>query len=915
VATADVAIGENTNITIPSPKLWSPEAPFLYNVTVELKKGGATTDNVSSYFGLRKIEVKKLRDKPYIYLNGEPTFNFATLDHGYYPDGIYTPASYEAMRFDLKKLKELGFNAVRKFEKIEPAIWYHIADSLGLLVWQDIPAAHVGTPIAELNTEAARKANFLRETAAITQSIRNFPSIVAWIGFNDSWGQYEGSIDHTQNTVNLFRSLNDGRLVVPEAGGDHFELGDVVSSNSKPLPNMHANAYNERASICGITAGYDYVIEGHVWNTSASSSITNDSIYAARLTEFKNAAAKLTYAGLSGVAMVQTTDVENEVNGLITYDRKECKVGAKAEAVLKETAAFLKSKYLEPILKTSGQGGEKWKYINGTKGALEEQTGWQTAGFDDSLWKESLSGFGSSMDWFKPNTPWAGNELELYIRKTVDIPALATGDKLIFSLAYDEDYEFYINGVLAHSNTGYSTSYVNIDIFPEAEAVINYGGSNIFAIHVIQTTGGSAIDLGVISLSSSFSIDHEPEPPVIEWKEIRDATDWINIKDDLSGFYRVMNDIDLFQEAYNTPIGNTDTPFRGYIDGQNHTIICPLINGSDRVGLFGYADGAHFVNLRFTQAEVSGGADVGILLGRGKGIHVEHVVFDDDIDYPNAVTGRDHVGIVAGMLETGKVSTIKDVYVNNGKVESTDYQAGGLVGIICDTRIINSYFTGTVAITRDDRLTLDNHDASGIVSRTEGGHNFLKGVMSLADNIASASGNEFISFNGGGYITIDSTTCFTRNDMVLDPLFNPNRGGQYARATTSMKRPLANFQDVAIYRSAYWNICGDNAVWGLPESGGYPIFRAMFPTVKCVECEPVAIPKVNAKNDLNVYSTDGNFVMTASQPTAVWIYNVQGQLVERTDVDGTQTLVLPRGIYIVKSAQSGHVKAMKIINR
>jgi beta-galactosidase/beta-glucuronidase len=144
-----VAVGTETSIAIPNPKLWTPENPFIYNVKVELKKTGSTTDQVTSYFGLRKLEIKKLRGKPSIYLNGKPIFSYATLDHGYYPDGIYTPASYAVIRHDLSKLKELGFNAVRKFEKIEPAIWYHVADSLGLLVWQDIPAANIGTPIAD----------------------------------------------------------------------------------------------------------------------------------------------------------------------------------------------------------------------------------------------------------------------------------------------------------------------------------------------------------------------------------------------------------------------------------------------------------------------------------------------------------------------------------------------------------------------------------------------------------------------------------------------------------------------------------------------------------------------------------------------------------------------------------------------
>jgi len=262
------------------------------------------------------------------------------------------------------------------------------------------------------------------------------------------------------------------------------------------------------------------------------------------------------------------------------------------------------------------------------------------------------------------------------------------------------------------------------------------------------------------------------------------------------------------------------------------------------------------------------------------------------------------------MLESGKLSTIKDVYVVNGKVESTEFQAAGLVGIICDTRIINSYFTGTVSITHENYLQSGDRDAAGIVARTEGGKNFFNGVMSLADEVVSASGNEFVAFNGGGYIVIDSTTCFARNDMTLDQIFNPNRGGMFARATSDMKKPVSDFQGYSLYKRAGWDMTN---VWGIPADGGYPIFR----TIEGVEFaqDDSAVPSVEYVNDLKVYSVAGNIVMSASQPTAVWIYSLEGALVERTDINGTQTLAIPSGVYIVKSAANGIVKASKIINR
>ncbi|MDR2627404.1 MAG: T9SS type A sorting domain-containing protein, partial [Dysgonamonadaceae bacterium] len=213
-------------------------------------------------------------------------------------------------------------------------------------------------------------------------------------------------------------------------------------------------------------------------------------------------------------------------------------------------------------------------------------------------------------------------------------------------------------------------------------------------------------------------------------------------------------------------------------------------------------------------------------------------------------------------------------------------------------------------ITDTARLTKDNCDASGIVSRIQGGKNYLYGVISLADSIASASGNELISFNGGGYIIIDSTTCFVRDDMKLDPLFKPDRTNQYARASESMKRPPADFKDYPLYLAAGWDM---TAVWGIPKGGGFPIFRSLGDPD---DFEPnTAIPVVKKANDLKVYSSGGLLILETRQPTSVWIYNLQGALVERIDIDATKAIALPKGLYIVKSAQHGNVSAVKVLNR
>jgi hypothetical protein len=593
----------------------------------------------------------------------------------------------------------------------------------------------------------------------------------------------------------------------------------------------------------------------------------------------------------------------------MTYDRKVLKAHPDnlAGQALMESGDFMKTKISNPstILKTHAQGGELWQYKIG-----ETVEGWNSdMNFDVATnnWQEGLSAFGGGGrgNW---RTEWDCNDCELYLRKIVNIPE---GD-LRFTMFWDDGYDFYINGILASSKPmdNWVDNHVSITISDDAKAAIKYGEDNLFAIRAIQHNGGAYMDLGVMAYKDPLDITYVPEPVDTIWKDIKNYQDWLDIQNDLSGFYRVTTDIDLDMQY--TPIGSTEAPFTGYIDGQNHTVFCPAIQGNlDRIGLFGYADGAHFVNLRLVDGELGGGADVGVLLGRGKGIRVEHVVFDHfNPAYALGAYGRDHVGIVAGMLEGGKLSTIKDVYVVKGNVTSSEYQAAGLVGIICDTRIINSYFTGTVSITDQNRGTKNNADASGIASRTEGGHSALFGVMSLADSIASASGNEFISYNGGGVIVIDSATCFVRDDMRLDTLFDKNRGGQFARASESMKRPLEAFKSYELYLNEGWDMV---TVWGIPKGGGFPIFRYLGSDE---DFEPVtSIPTVKKENnDLKVYSVDGNVVLETLRPTSVWIYNLQGVLVERVDIEGTRTIALPGGLYIVKSAQEGDVKAVKVLN-
>lgn len=912
VAEQTVPIGQETSIPVSNAKLWSPDSPFLYGLNLTLSRTGSELDKVKSYFGMRKISKEMLRGKPYMFLNNKPVFHYGTLDQGFWPDGLHTPPTYAALRYDLEAAKDLGMNMVRKHIKVEPARWFYYADSLGMMVWQDMPtpAGLNARRVVGDGTDNAVKENFLRETESIIKSLKNYPSIVMWVPYNEGWGQYAGSDDpakgdpsHTINGVNLIKSLDNTRLINPASGWTSYEIGDVLDRHNYSEPALHTNKYNERVSVTGETGGYGLVIQNHIWSSANNpySSVTNAQELADRFKYFNSRAYELSTAGINGIVYTQITDVEEEVNGFLTYDRKVNKLALEdsvAGKVLKEGIKWMKSYTMNPILRTSAQGGEMWKYVTGDETFTDPGTGWNTqTTFDDSSWKEGRSGFGDS-----ETTTW--RERTIFLRKIVKFPTLSEAEKanVKFSIFWDEDYELYINGVLAATNTGWSTSYQDLVISEEAKATINWGGDNLFAIHVIQTGGGQKIDLGISSDKTTSPLDYEPTVTEPVWIEISNAEQFKAIKNNLSGFYKLTADIDLYNEAGYQPIGNSGTPFTGYLDGDGYTIICPEIanNAENNQGLFGVATGAYFTDLKLDEPWVYGSADVGSLLGRGVGVTVERVMVNKPL-----IIGRDHAGGLIGGTFQGKGTKIKDCYIVDGQVSSTEWQAGGFIGVASDTRIENSYYTGTVKLTHVDALIADNRDGAGIASRIEGGINSLRGVVSLASEVVSGSGNEFISYGAGGTRLNEFIDCFTRNDMVMNPLVTPNRGDQLLRASTMQKRPIADFTAQTFYTAIGWDF---TSVWKMDATvSPYPVFKARGET-------SVPSTEVNAVRNLNVLSSNGTLILEAKNPAAVWIYNIAGTLIQRFDVETVKSIQLQHGIYVIKSVNGRNVEAVKVIN-
>ncbi|GAC1644591.1 MAG: hypothetical protein NVS4B8_15390 [Herpetosiphon sp.] len=327
VGQVDGAVETELRLPVPNTRLWSPDEPFLYDLKVSLHDGTHVVDSVTSYFGMRSIEIAKVGNVLRPMLNNAFVFQIGTLDQGYWPDGIYTAPTDEALRFDIQKHKELGFNLIRKHTKVEPQRWYYWADKLGVLVWQDMPAMKLSPPTPEAKQE------FEAELRALVDDHRNAPSIVMWIPFNEGWGEYE-----PRRIADQIKQWDPSRLVnnnsgVNCCGSTDGGNGDVVDWHvyvgpETPLPSVI------RASVLGEFGGLGLKTVGHEWRPGAHFSYQDESDAAALTRDYVGLITKLeplmTRLGLNAAVYTQITDVETELNGLFTYDRTVLKVDANA---------------------------------------------------------------------------------------------------------------------------------------------------------------------------------------------------------------------------------------------------------------------------------------------------------------------------------------------------------------------------------------------------------------------------------------------------------------------------------------------------------------------------------------------------------------------------------------------------------
>ena len=315
-------------------KPWSPEEPNLYTIEAKLSSNsGNVLDSITSYTTIRKIESR--RDSSNIlriFLNNKPYFNMGPLDQGFWPDGLYTPPSEEAMVFDIQKLKDLGFNTIRKHVKTEFFRYYYQCDKLGMLVWQDMPSGNVGTSGSwdpwnmdggedTIRTQQS-KDNYYKEWGEIVENLKFFQCIIVWTPFNEAWGQFE-----TEAVVQFTLEKDNLRLINAASGGNHRRVGNFVDLHTYPGPSYRLK-YNASINVIGEYGGLGLEIKNHTWkDNNWGYQVLNDKIELTnRYIEFIDTLISLVPEGISAAIYTQTTDVEGEINGLMTYDRNETKV-------------------------------------------------------------------------------------------------------------------------------------------------------------------------------------------------------------------------------------------------------------------------------------------------------------------------------------------------------------------------------------------------------------------------------------------------------------------------------------------------------------------------------------------------------------------------------------------------------------
>lgn len=469
--------GEEISVGLAEPRLWSPQDPHLYDLRVTLLNAGKPIDEVTSYAGLRKIDLVEREGVARIALNGKELMQVGPLDQGFWPDGLYTAPTDAALLFDVAETKRLGFNMTRKHVKVEPARWYYHCDKLGLLVWQDMPHAHKASRDRE---------NFASELKRMIDALHNQPSIVMWVVFNEGWGQHD-----TEKLTAWTKQYDPTRLASNASGWTDKGVGDIIDMHKYPGPGAPPTE-SRRAVVLGEFGGLGLPVEGHTWLDrkawSYQGMADSEQLTLGYLGLMRQVWQLHRENGLSAAVYTQLTDVEGEINGLFTYDRAVLKMDAERVAASNQ-GRFPTERVL---VATSEQEPQSWRFT--TEFPRGE---WQAPNFRDAKWSEGVGGFGTAgTPGAHIGTEW--NSRDIWLRRKFDY----RGERpraMLFRVHHDEDVEIYLNGVKAAESRGYTVDYVPLPLSKQgADALVE--GENVLAVHCKQTGGGQYIDVGLVEL-------------------------------------------------------------------------------------------------------------------------------------------------------------------------------------------------------------------------------------------------------------------------------------------------------------------------------------------------------------------------------------------------------------------------------
>jgi beta-galactosidase/beta-glucuronidase len=339
--------GVTLHMPVPAPRLWEPDDPRLYDLEVEIFREGSLIDRVQSYFGMRKFSLEPDEDGNLrLCLNNQPLFHYGPLDQGYWPDGLYTPPSEAAMRYEVEFLKKIGCNMLRKHVKVEPARFYYLCDRLGMIVWQDMPngSKPVGAVLSFLATmfsrlkrrddhlywragrsKQASREDYWRELSELVDQLHNFACIGMWVPFNEAWGQFDAKkVAEWLKSTDPTRPVDHASGWFDQGGGDFRSIHTYFKALKPEKPDSN------RAVILSEFGGYALKLDGHLWNPAAEFGYrkfdSSPALTEAYLDLLETQLKPWIEMGLSGAVYTQTSDVEIEVNGYLTYDREVVKM-------------------------------------------------------------------------------------------------------------------------------------------------------------------------------------------------------------------------------------------------------------------------------------------------------------------------------------------------------------------------------------------------------------------------------------------------------------------------------------------------------------------------------------------------------------------------------------------------------------